>query len=105
MTVESEKEEEDLVYIFLKFIYLIYLVLAALGLCCCTLLSLVAESRGYSSLQCTPSHCGGFSCWGAWALGSRDSVVVAHGLSWSEACGIVPDQASNLCPLHWQADS
>ena len=32
------------------------------------------------------------------------SVVVAHGLSCSTACGIFPDQGSNLCPLHWQAD-
>ena len=33
------------------------------------------------------------------------SAVVAHGLSCSTACGIFPDQRSNLCPLHWQADS
>ena len=30
------------------------------------------------------SHCGGFSCCGAQALGTRASVVVAHGLS---SCG------------------
>ena len=28
------------------------------------------------------------------------SVVVVHGPSCSVACGILPDQASNLCPLH-----
>ena len=28
-----------------------------------------------------------------------------HGLSCSLACGIFPDQGSNPCPLHWQADS
>ncbi|KAJ8783863.1 hypothetical protein J1605_008906 [Eschrichtius robustus] len=33
------------------------------------------------------------------------SVVVAHGPSCSAACGILPDQGSNPCPLHWQADS
>ena len=33
------------------------------------------------------------------------SVVVAYGLSCSAACGIFPDQGSNLCLLHWQADS
>ena len=33
------------------------------------------------------------------------SVVVAHGLSCSVACGIFPDQGSNPCPLYWQADS
>ena len=27
------------------------------------------------------------------------------GPSRSGACGIFPDQGSNLCPLHWQADS
>ena len=39
--------------------------------------------------------------------GSRcaGSVVVAHGPSRSVACGIFPDQGSNPCPLHWQADS
>ena len=40
-------------------------------------------------------------------MGSRraGSVVVAHGPSCSAACGIFPDQGSNPCPLHWQADS
>ena len=33
------------------------------------------------------------------------SVVVAHRLSCSKACGIFPGQGLNLCPLHWQADS
>ena len=36
---------------------------------------------------------------------SSCSVVVAHGPSRSAACGIFPDQGSNPCPLHWQADS
>ena len=41
------------------------------------------------------------------STGSRraSSVIVAHGLSCSTACGIFPDQGSNPCPLHWQADS
>ena len=33
------------------------------------------------------------------------SVIVAHGPSCSAACGVFPDQGSNPCPLHWQADS
>ena len=33
------------------------------------------------------------------------SVAVAHRPSCSAACGILPDQGSNPCPLHWQADS
>ena len=41
------------------------------------------------------------------STGSRraGSVIVAHGPSRSVACGILPDQGSNPCPLHWQADS
>ena len=31
--------------------------------------------------------------------------IVAHGPCCSAACGIFPDQGSNPCPLHWQADS
>ena len=38
-------------------------------------------------------------------LWSTGSVVMAHGLSLSMACGTFPDQGSNLCPTHWQADS
>ena len=30
---------------------------------------------------------------------------MAHRLSCSAACEIFPDQGSNPCPLHWQADS
>ena len=35
-------------------------------------------------LLCWASHCGDFSCCGAWALGTRASVIAAHGLS---SCG------------------
>ena len=68
-------------------------------------LSLVAASGGHSS-----SRCAGISLSRPlllWSTGSRraGSVVVAHGLSCSAACGILPDQGSNPCPLHWQADS
>ena len=50
------------------------------------------------------SHYRGLSLW---STGSRcaGSVVVAHRPSCSAACGIFPDQGSNPCPLHWQADS
>ena len=68
-------------------------------------LSLVVASGGHSS-----SWCAGLSLSRPlllWSTGSRraGSVVVAHGPSCSAACGILPDQGSNLCPLHWQADS
>ena len=41
------------------------------------------------------------------STGSRraGSAIVAHGPSCSATCGIFPDQGSNPCPLHWQADS
>ena len=41
----------------------------------------------------------------ALGLQSRGSIVVAHGLSCSVVCGIDPDEVSNLCLLHSQADS
>ena len=68
-------------------------------------LSLVVASGGHPS-----SRCAGPSLSRTLLLrstGSRcaDSVVVAHGPSCSAACGIFPDQGSNPCPLHWQADS
>ena len=69
-------------------------------------LSLVAASGGHSS-----SRCAALSLSRPLLLrstGSRraGSVVVAHRPSCgSAACGILPDQGSNPCPLHWQADS
>ena len=68
-------------------------------------LSLVAASEGHSS-----SRCAGLSLSRPLSLrstGSRraGSVIVAQEPSCSAACGILPDQGSNLCPLHWQADS
>ena len=68
-------------------------------------LSLVVANGGHSSSQCA-----GLSLSRPLLLqstGSRctGSVVVAHGPSCSAACGIFPDQCSNPCCLHWQADS
>ena len=68
-------------------------------------LSPVAASGGHSS-----SRCAGLSLSRPLLLrstGSRcaGSAIVAHGPSCSAACGIFPDQGSNPCPLHWQADS
>ena len=79
--------------------------MAALSLHCCAWTFLSIESRGYSSCSARASHCSGFSCWGAWALGAQASVAAACGLSCYLACGIFPNQGSNMCPLHWQADS
>ena len=93
---------------FLKevFCFFVFLFMAVLGLRFSVRgLSLFAASGGHSS-----SRCAGLSLSRPLLLrstGSRraGSVIVAHGPSCSAACGIFPDQGSNLCPLHWQADS
>ena len=54
----------------------------------------------FSSCGAQAPHCSGFLCCRAQALGSQASVVVVHGLSCPEACGIFPDQGLNSCPLH-----
>ena len=84
----------------------------------------------HSSCDVRASCCGDFFCWGAQAPKGRASVVaarglrncasqvleptgsvvvytgsVAHKLFRPTACGILPDQGSNPCLLHWQADS
>ena len=51
------------------------------------------------------SHCRGLSRCGAQAPDAQAPDAQAHRLSCSAACGIFPDQGSNPCPLHWQADS
>ena len=88
-------------FIYLSFIYLwlCWVFVSVRGL------PLVAASGGHSS-----SRCAGLSLSRPLLLrstGSRraGSVVVAHGPSRSAACGILPDQGSNPCALHWQADS
>ena len=97
-------------YFIYFFFFLFYLFIYIYFLLCWVFvsvrgLSLVAASGGHSS-----SPCVGLSL--SWPLLLRStssrcagSVVVAHGLSCSAACGIFPDQGSNLCPLHWQTDS
>ena len=98
------QEAEFLFYLFIYlylFIYfwLCWVFVSVRGL------SLVAASGGHSS-----SRCAGLSLSRPlllWSTGSSraGSVVVAYGPSHSAACGILPDQGSNPCPLHWQADS
>ena len=102
-------------YFFLNFIYLfiylfIYVFIYFYFWLCWVFISvrglfLVVASGGHSS-----SWCVGLSLsWplSLWSTSSRcaGSVVVVHGPSCSAACGIFPDQGSNPCPLHWQADS
>ena len=88
----------SLIYLFIYF-WLCWVFVSVRGL------SLVEASGGHSS-----SRCAGLSLSRPLLLrstGSRraGSVAVAHGLSRSAARGIFPDQGSNPCPLHQQADS
>ena len=94
-------------YYFLRLLFylFIYLFMAVLGLRFCVRAFSSVASGGHSSLRCV-----GLSL--LWPLllrstGSRraGSVIVAHGPSCSAARGIFPGQGSNLCPLHWEADS
>ena len=87
-----------LIYLFIYF-WLCWVFVSVRGL------SLVAASGDHSS-----SRCAGLSLSRPLLLRSTGSsragsAVVAHGPSCSLACGIFPDQGSNPCALHWQADS
>ena len=59
--------------LFIYYFWLRWVFIAVRGL------SLVVARRGYSC-SVRASHCGGFSCCGARALGVRASVVVARRL-------------------------
>ena len=98
-----------ILFFFLIFILFYFILFIYLWLCWVLVsvrgLSPVAASGGHSS-----SRCAGLSPsrpLPLWSTGSRraGSAIVSHGLSRSAACGIFPDQGSNPCPLHWQADS
>ena len=111
-----------LLFFLINFIYLFIFILGRIesSLLCAGFLQL---RRAGATLLCgaRTSHCCGFSCCRARALGARALVVAARGLSscgsragsvvvacelsCSAACGIFPDQGQNPCPLHWQADS
>ena len=68
-------------------------------------LSLIVASGGSSLVASVwVSHCRASSCGGAWALGTRASVVVTEELS-SLVREIFQDQGSSPCPMHWQVDS
>ena len=98
----------SLLFFFLKeFLYYLFIyIFGCVGSSfLCEGFSLVAASRGHSS-----SRCAGLALSRPLLLRSTSSrragsVVVAHGPSCSAACRIFPDQGSNPCPLHWQADS
>ena len=100
----QQKLASDCLALAVLFIYLFICLFVYLWLCWVFVsvrgLSLVVASGGHSS-----SRCAGLSLSRPPLLQSTSSrrsgsVVVAHGLSCSAACGIFPDQGSNPCPLH-----
>ena len=80
---------------------------------CFPLVSLLIQVLTIYSLDiCMLRWVGSTLCCDAWLLTVVASPVAEQGLSscgtranCSMACGIFPDQGSNLCPLYWQADS
>ena len=63
------------------------------------------QSTWAQQLQYSAPRCSGFSCYRVWALERLGSVVVGYRLRCPPTCGIFLKQGSNLCPLHWLADS
>ena len=66
-------------------------------------LSLVGRSGRYSLLR--PIMVTSLDLGRVGSVVATRGLVVAHGPSCRSACGVFLDQGSNLCPLHWQADS
>ena len=91
--------------VFFKLINLINFFLSVLGLHCCAwafsscsewgLLFTVVHGPLIAVASPAVEH----------GLQNASSVAVVHRSSLSTAYGILPDQGSNLRPLHWQADS
>ena len=77
----------------------IYVFSAVPGLRRCVLASPVAVSRG-----CSPAAVRRLVTVVASLVAGHVLRVVVHGLSCPTACGMLPGQGSNPCPLHWQAD-
>ena len=87
------------------FFFNIYLFMAVLGLCFCARAFSSCGKRGPLFIAVRRPLTIAASLVGSTGSRCAGSVAVAHGPSCSAACGIFPDQGSNPCPLHWQADS
>ena len=75
------------------------------GLSCFASFSLVSVSEGYFLVLVLRLLTVVVSLVAEGGLWGTVSVAVVHGLSCPGACGIFLDQGTNLCLLHWQADS
>ena len=93
---------------FLKIILFLYLFLAVLGLCWHLGFALsscgawASHSSGFFCCGARALVCPGFSSCGTW---SPASMVLVQPLRCPTACGIFPDQGSNLCLLHREVGS
>ena len=93
--------------LFKKIILFIYLFLVVMGLFCRVSFPLVAAKGSCSNCSARDSHCSGFAYCRPQALrclgfSSCSSWTLEHRLHCSTACGILQDQGSNPCLLHWQ---
>ena len=75
-----------------SYYFYIWLYLAFMGLHYCMGISLIVVSGLLIAVA-------------SLVAGMQTSVIDVHGLSCSVACGIVLNQGSNSCPLHWKVDS
>ena len=84
---------------FSFFFVLCWIFIAVLGL------PLVVGEGSTLCCDAWDSHWGGFSCCRAWAIGHSRFSSFSTQLSCSAACGIFPDQGSNLRLLPWRVES
>ena len=83
-----------------NFIYLLFIAVQAFPSCS----KQASHCSGFSYCGARAPGRSGFGSCGSQALKHRCNVMVCR-LSCYEACEIFPDQGSNLCSLHWKADS
>ena len=108
---KSPREDILVIFFFLTFFWVCLFICLFIYLWLCwVFVSVRGPSPAVASGGHSSSRCAGLSLSRPLLLrstGSRraGSVIVAHGSSCSAACGVFPDQGSNPCPLHWQADS
>ena len=87
-----------IIYLFI-YLWLCWVFVSVRGL------SLVVASGGHSSSRYADLSLSRPFLFRSTGPRRSGSVIVAHGPSCSAAYRIFPDQGSNLCLLHWQADS
>ena len=81
----------------------IFFLAMLIWFCCTWTFSSWSQQELLSRCCVQASHCCSYSCCRMQALKHRLSTSVIHACS-SCTCGILPDQGSNLCPVHWQVD-